>query len=61
MSEPNSELPRRQFLARAALALAAGATIPSALGAEPGVIPDGEMPLMVSEPGHSANRATMRR
>src|SRR5258708_4517273 len=48
MSEPNSGLPRREFLKRAALALAAGTTIPSALCAESGVLPNGGMPLIVS-------------
>jgi len=44
----HSDLPRREFLTRAALALAAGAALPSALGAETDAASAGERPLIVS-------------
>jgi isoaspartyl peptidase/L-asparaginase-like protein (Ntn-hydrolase superfamily) len=58
----NSDLPRREFLTRAAFALAAGAALPAALGADEDHSAAGERPLIVStwDFGKAANDAALK-
>ncbi len=55
-------VPRREFLARAAFALAGGAAFPPVLGGEPAPQSRGEMPLIVSTWGFGkpANEAALK-
>jgi N4-(beta-N-acetylglucosaminyl)-L-asparaginase len=58
----SSSFPRREFLARTALALAGGSAIPTALGAETSSNLGGDMPLVVSTWGFGkpANEAALK-
>ena len=62
LKPPNSDLPRREFLTRAALALAAGAALPSALGADNDHSAAGERLLIVStwDFGKASNDAALK-
>ena len=62
LQPPNSDLPRREFLTRAALALAAGAALPSALGADNDHSAAGERSLIVStwDFGKASNDAALK-
>jgi len=61
-NDSDSSLPRREFLARTALALAGGTAIPAALGAGTDTNAGGEMPLIVSTWGFGkpANDAALK-